>query len=78
MKKGAYEVYFHAWPVNEKSYYSIIFKEHFDNFSKYVYMYILCRGTEKCDLGLPCNCELQTIKLKMYSSWFQVPSCFFS
>lgn len=48
MKKGAYEVYFYAWPVNkEKSYYSIIFKEHFYNFSKYVYMYILCSSIEK-------------------------------
>lgn len=47
MQKGAYEVYFHAWPVNDESSYSIIFKEHFYNFSKYVYMYILCRGTEE-------------------------------
>lgn len=47
MQKGAYEVYFHAWPVNDKSSYSIIFKEHFYNFSKYVYMYVLCRGTEE-------------------------------
>lgn len=47
MKKGAYEVYFYAWRVNKEKSYSIIFKEHLYNFSKYVYMYILCSSIEK-------------------------------
>lgn len=39
--KGAFEVYFYAWPLNEeKSYYSIIFKVIFCNFSECVYIYI--------------------------------------
>lgn len=58
---------FYAWSVNEeKSYYSVIFKEHFIIFLS-MCICVFYAAVLRNDFGLLCNCKFQTIKLKTYS-----------